>query len=133
LPVEPHETDDTSAFPPVFSAARPGTSLFAWCESVLGERPAEVILRAGHLSQVLVMVLAGGRHVVVKARPFEPRLLGCAAVQRSLATRGFPCPAPLAGPEVVGALAVSAETLVDAGAQRDVAAGVRRSPPCLPG
>jgi hypothetical protein len=98
-------------------------SLFAWCESVLGERPAEVVQRTGHLSQVLVMLLAGGRHVVVKARPFEPRLLGCAAVQRSLAARGFPCPPPLAGPHLVGTLAVSAETLVDAGVQRDVAAG----------
>jgi len=98
-------------------------TLFAWCESVLGERPAEVVLRTGHLSQVLVMVLAGGRHVVVKARPFEPRLLGCAAVQRSLAAGGFPCPLPLAGPDVVGSLAVSAETLVEGGAQRVVAAG----------
>jgi hypothetical protein len=98
-------------------------SLFAWCESVLCERPAEVVLRTGHLSQVLVVVLAGGRQVVVKARPFEPRLLGCVAVQRSLAAGGFPCPPPLAGPDVVGMLAVSAETLVDAGVQRDVAAG----------
>jgi Phosphotransferase enzyme family len=98
-------------------------SLFAWCQSRLGERPAEVVLRTGHLSQVLVMVLADGRHVVVKARQYEPRLLGCAAVQRSLAAGGFPCPTPLAGPDLVDKLAVSAETLVDAGVQRDVAAG----------
>lgn len=98
-------------------------SLFAWCESALGERPAEVVLRTGHLSQVLVIVLADGRDVVVKARPFEPRLLGCAAVQRSLAAGGFPCPTLLAGPDLVGTLAVSAETLVVTGVQRDVAGG----------
>jgi hypothetical protein len=98
-------------------------SLFAWCESALGERPAEVGLRTGHLSQVLVIRLADGRHVVVKARPFEPRLLGCAAVQRSLAAGGYPCPTPLAGPDVIGTMAVSAEALVDTGVQRDVAAG----------
>ncbi len=69
------------------------------------------------------MVLTDGRQVVVKARPCEPRLLECAAVQRSLAVDGFPCPTPLAGPGLVDTLAVSAETLVDAGAQRDVAAG----------
>jgi len=98
-------------------------SLFAWCESALGERPAEVVRRTGHLSQVLLLRLADGRHVVVKARPFEQRLLGCAAVQRALAAGGFPCPTPLAGPDLVGTLAVSAETLVDAGVQRDIAAG----------
>ena len=98
-------------------------SLCAWCESALGARPAEVVLRTGHLSQVLVVVLADGRQVVVKARPFEPRLLGCAAVQRSLASTGFPCPTPLVGPDLVGTLAVSAETLADVGVQRDVAAG----------
>ena len=69
------------------------------------------------------MVLADGRQVVVKARPYEPRLLGCAAVQRSVAAGGFPCPAPLAGPDLVDTLAVSAETRVDAGVQHDVAAG----------
>lgn len=98
-------------------------SLFAWCESALGRRPAEVVLRTGHLSQVVVIVLADGHHVVVKARPFEPRLAGCAAVHRSLATGGFPCPTPLAGPDLVDTLAFSAETFVDAGVQRDVAAG----------
>lgn len=98
-------------------------SLFAWCESALGERPAEVLRRTGHLSRVVVLMLADGRHVVVKARPFEPRLLGCAAVQRSLAAGGFPCPTPLAGPDLVGALAVSAETVIDTGVQGDVAAG----------
>jgi len=47
-------------------------SLFAWCESALGGRPAEVILRTGHLSRVLVVALPDGRHIAVKARPFEP-------------------------------------------------------------
>lgn len=98
-------------------------SLFAWCEAALGERPAHAVLRAGHLSRVFVVTLAGGRHVVVKVRPFEPRLSGCAAVQRSLAAGGFPCPVPLAGPDLVGTEAVSAETLVDGGAQRHSAGG----------
>ena len=98
-------------------------SLCAWCESVLGARPAEVVRRTGHLSQVFVVVLADRRQVVVKARPYEPRLLGCVEVQRSLAAGGFPCPAPLAGPDLIDALAVSAETFADVGVQRDVADG----------
>lgn len=98
-------------------------SLGAWCETALGAPPAEVVLRTGNLSQVLVVLLADGRQVVVKARPFEPRLRGCAAVQRSLAAAGFPCPVPLAGPDLEGTLAVSAETFVGVGVQRDVAPG----------
>jgi hypothetical protein len=98
-------------------------SLYAWCESALGVRAAEVVLRTGHLSQVLVVMLADGRRVVVKARPYEPRLLGCVEVQRSLAAGGFPCPAPLAGPDLIDALAVTAETFAGVGAQRDVAEG----------
>ncbi|MDN3358505.1 phosphotransferase [Actinomadura sp. DC4] len=98
-------------------------SLCAWCESALGARVVDVVRRTGHLSQVLVVVLADGRQVVVKVRPFEPRLRGCVEVQRSLAAGGFPCPAPLAGPDLIDTLAVTAETLADVGVQHGVADG----------
>ena len=40
------------------------------------------------------------------------------AVQRDLATAGFPCPRPLAGPAPLGALAATAEELVPERAAR---------------
>lgn len=62
--------------------------------------------------------LADGRSVVIKVRPFEPRIAGCAAVQARLAATGFPCPLPLAGPAAVRGFAVTAETWVPGGGQR---------------
>ena len=59
---------------------------------------ARVLFRSGHLAQVIGAELADGRSVVIKVRPFEPRVAGCAAVQAYLAAAGFPCPLPLAGP-----------------------------------
>lgn len=67
--------------------------------------------------------LADGRRVVVKARPFEHRILGCTAVQGALARAGFPCPAPLAGPDRINGLAVTAETLIPGGVRLQPAQG----------
>jgi hypothetical protein len=68
--------------------------LAEWCDRYLGARPARVLFRAGHLSEVTGAELADGRQVVVKTRPADPRIAGCVAVQQHLARAGFPCPAP---------------------------------------
>ncbi len=92
-------------------------ALARWCEQSLGARPVGVLFRAGHLAQVIGVELAGGRTAVVKIRPFDPRIAGCAAVQDRLAAAGFPCPAPLAGPAVMSGYAVTAETYLPGGQQ----------------
>ena len=91
--------------------------LAEWCDRYLGARPARVLFRAGHLSEVTGAELADGRQVVVKTRPADPRIPGCAAVQQHLARAGFPCPAPLTAPVQVDGLTVTAEVLVPGGGQ----------------
>jgi hypothetical protein len=81
-------------------------------------RLARVLFRSGHLAQVIGAELADGRHVVIKVRPFEPRIAGCATVQARLTAIGFPCPLLLAGPAAVGGFAVTAETYLPGGGQR---------------
>ncbi|NUP47793.1 MAG: phosphotransferase [Catenulispora sp.] len=73
-------------------------SLRTWCERHLGSPPAEELFATGNLAKVYGLRLGDGREVVVKVRPAEERLTGCAAVQRHLWQAGFPCPEPLAGP-----------------------------------
>lgn len=75
--------------------------ILAWCGNALGSAPKRVLFRSGHLSAVLGIELDDGRRVVVKARPRDRRIEGCVAVQRHLARSGYPCPEPLAGPDVV--------------------------------
>jgi hypothetical protein len=96
-----------------------------WCDRYLGVRPVRVLFRSGNLSQVVAAELADGRQVVVKARPPEPRIAGCTAVQRHLARAGFPCPEPLSGPMQDGGVMVTAEALIPGGGQlpADVGAG----------
>jgi hypothetical protein len=88
-----------------------------WCDCYLGARPTGVLFRSGHLSQVVAAELADGRRVAVKARPADPRIAGCVAVQAHLAHAGFPCPAPLTAPTRAGGLTVTAEILVPGGSQ----------------
>jgi hypothetical protein len=88
-----------------------------WCGQVLGSRPARILFRSGHLAQVTGVSLADGSPVVIKVRPFQPRIGGCVAVQAHLARGGFSCPVPLAGPAVVRGLAVTAETFIGGGRQ----------------
>jgi hypothetical protein len=76
-----------------------------------------VLFRSGHLSEVVAAELADGRQVVVKARPSDPRIAGCTAVQEHLARAGFPCPEPLTAPVEAGGLTVTAEALVPQGSQ----------------
>lgn len=89
-----------------------------WCEQSLGACVTRVLFRSGNLAQVIGAELADGRPVVIKVRPFEARIVGCTAVQARLAAAGFPCPLPLAGPSLLGGLAVTAETWVPGGEQR---------------
>jgi hypothetical protein len=88
-----------------------------WCGRYLGARPARVLFRSGHLSEVIAAELADGRRVVVKARPSDPRIAACTAVQGHLARAGFPCPEPLTVPVQDGGLTVTAEVLVPGGGQ----------------
>ncbi len=90
-----------------------------WCDRHLGARPACVLFRSGHLSEVVAAELADGRRVVIKARPSDPRIAGCTAVQEHLARAGFPCPEPLAVPVQAGWLTVTAEAFVSGGSQPD--------------
>ena len=93
------------------------TSLASWCGQSLGAHPAGILFRSGHLAQVVGIRLTGGRSVVLKIRPADPRIAGCAAVQAHLAARGFPCPVPLAGPSVAREFTVTAETHIPGGQQ----------------
>lgn len=97
--------------------------LAKWCGRYLGARPARVLFRSGHLSEVVAAELADGRRVVIKGRPSEPRIAGCVAVQKHLACAGFPCPEPLAAPVQVGWLTVTTETLVPGGSQLSAEGG----------
>ena len=90
-------------------------SLTAWCELYLGSPPAEELFRTGHLARVIATRLADGREVVVRVRPFAPRVVACTEVQRRLGESGFPCPRPLAGPAPFGDHLASAESYVPGG------------------
>ena len=91
-------------------------ALAAWCARWLGAPPAAELFEAGYLSTVKGLRLADGREVVVKVRPDESRLAGCAVVHRALWTAGFPCPEPLVDLQPLNGYAAAAETLVlDAG------------------
>jgi hypothetical protein len=91
--------------------------LAGWCDRYLGARPARVLFRSGHLSEVAGAELDDGRRVVIKSRPADPRIAGCTAVQGLLARGGFPCPVPLTAPVQVGGRTVTAETLLPGGRQ----------------
>jgi Ser/Thr protein kinase RdoA (MazF antagonist) len=89
-----------------------------WCAMWLRARPVEIIASHGHVARVSELLLANGRRVVVKVRPAQTRLAGCAYVQQHLWRTGFPCPEPLVGPVPFGAdtaLAASAEAWVPGG------------------
>jgi hypothetical protein len=87
-------------------------ALAIWCTRWLGAPPAAELFEAGHLSRVQGLRLSDGREVVVKVRPGEPRLAGCAAVHRALWRAGFPCPEPLADDQPLDGYAATAEALI---------------------
>lgn len=86
-----------------------------WCLGYLDVPLKRVLFRFGHVSEVVGVELLSGLHVVVKARPFQPRIVGCLRVQTELAGAGFPCPRPLTVATRVRDLTVSAETGVPGG------------------
>jgi hypothetical protein len=94
-----------------------------WCRQALGSGIARTIFDGGNLSRVLAVTLDDERTVVIKVRPWEDRLNGCLAVQRHLAAKGYPCPAPISELDDVDGFAVHAETYVPGGEQRSPALG----------
>ena len=97
--------------------------LARWCRQHLGKPPDRVLFRSGFLSEVIGIELTGGLRVVVKARPFDPRIVGCVQVQTSLADAGFPCPEPLTPATRVDGMTVTAETEMSGGSPRPTDAG----------
>ncbi|WDZ93665.1 hypothetical protein [Nocardiopsis sp. HUAS JQ3] len=69
-----------------------------WCADRSGDEPVRVLFATRSVSAVFGLRLAGGRDVVVKARPDEGRASSCVAAQARLAQRGFACPRPLPNP-----------------------------------
>jgi hypothetical protein len=66
-------------------------AISGWCARSLGAPVARPLFRAGHLAQVVGAELADGRHVVVKVRPYEPRIAGLAGqITERLARAGLP-------------------------------------------
>jgi Ser/Thr protein kinase RdoA (MazF antagonist) len=86
-----------------------------WCLRHLDAPLERVVFRSGHVSEVLGVELSGGLRVVVKARPFQPRITGCLRVQAELADAGFPCPRPLTAATRVRDLTVTAEMSMPGG------------------
>lgn len=68
-----------------------------------------MLFQVQQVSMVFGLRLAGGRDVVVKARPDEGRAVSCVAAQAQLAEHGFPCARPLTPAAAVRSLAVHAE------------------------
>lgn len=89
--------------------------IWAWVSRTLGVGVASVDFETRHLSRVIGLTLRDGDRVVVKVPGWEPRFSSCAAVQRTLAGRGFPCPKPLAGPDRLAGAAVSLEEQLSGG------------------
>lgn len=89
-----------------------------WAQGRLGSAIAGVRFRAGRIDAVWGVTLQDGRDVVIKAHRTPVDLEAARATkdaQRTLADAGFPCPAPLAGPEEVEGRVLTAETLIDGG------------------
>jgi hypothetical protein len=89
--------------------------LAEWCLRHLGASLKRVLFRSGQVSEVVGVELLNGLDVVVKARPFQPRIAGCLRVQAELARVGFPCPRPLTVATRVHDLTLTAETAMPGG------------------
>ena len=88
-----------------------------WCGKYLSAAPVELLFETGYLAQIVGLRLDDGRHVVVKIRNWQDRLISCSQVQRWLFERGFPAPEPIVGPTTFDGYAVSAEMLLEGGQQ----------------
>ena len=90
--------------------------LDAWVRDRLGSPIEEVRFRAGRIDVVWGVQLEDGRAVVIKTHrsPVDIDAIRAAnAAQRLLAISGFPCAAPLAGPDEVEGRVLTAEALID--------------------
>ena len=88
----------------------------------LGLGISEVLFREGRIDSVWGVRLDDGSEIVVKAHRTPVDLTARRAVvsaQRLLVGAGFPCPTPLSGPDVVGNLVLSAETMLREGSPGD--------------
>ena len=85
-------------------------ALTQWCVTFLGSEPAIELFRASHLSDVIGVVLADDREVVIKIRPPSQRHSSTTEIQRHLHASGYPCPDVLAGPEPYGTRVATAES-----------------------
>jgi Ser/Thr protein kinase RdoA (MazF antagonist) len=93
-----------------------GDFLDTWVRGRLGSPIEDIRFRAGRIDVVWGVELKDGRAVVIKTHrpPVDPNVLRVTHdAQRLLADAGFPCAAPLAGPEEVRGQVLTAETLID--------------------
>lgn len=100
----------------VYSALRPSVTsveLDEWCGASLGAGVARVLFESGYSSAVFGADLTDGRRVVIKARTWSDRLIGCTEVQSCLFAAGFRCPEPLHGPILIEGLGISFEAFVE--------------------
>ncbi len=108
-----------------------GDRLDGYLTRYLGTTIAEVRFRAGRIDAVWGVRTADGRDVVVKAHraPADlPALAATLTAQGILADAGFPCPAPVHGPDRFDGLTLHAELLVTDGEPRSAREpGIRRA------
>jgi len=109
-------------------------AISGWCARSLGAPMTRALFRTGHLAQVVGAELADGRHAVIKIRPHEPRIAGCAAVQTHLGAAGFPpAPPPWPDPPRKAGTPSPPRRTSPAALSYHPATGPRRSRPCSPG
>lgn len=92
----------------------------AWLDQVLtgalGAGVSEILFRSGRIDAVYGVVAVDGRRLLIKVHrpPVDLRAReATVAAQTALASRGFPCAVPIAGPLTVDGRTVSIETLLD--------------------
>jgi hypothetical protein len=90
----------------------------AWCRNQLGSETTVVRYEGGHRGGVYGVGLANDQLVALKARPYSGRVVVCEELHRRLWEAGFPCAEPLAGPDRLGDLLVTADRWVDDAASR---------------
>ena len=90
-------------------------ALSTWCETHLQSSIDHIRFEAGYATRVIGVHLRDERAVVLKLRPYTPRLHGTAVVHAHLWNVGFPCPQLLVGPIALESAWISAEALVEGG------------------
>ena len=98
------------------SAAEVHAILDHYARRHLGSGIARVCFRSGRIDAVWGVELVDGRDVVVKAHRLPADVATIAAARdamRLLSSVGYPCPAPLTGPDESEGRVLTAETLVE--------------------